>query len=127
MKNNNLDIGKLRHRIKLIDFVEEENELGALVKVEKVIKTIWARVEHKQGKEISLDDKIKNTETLLIKIRYFKDINLNMFQNLLNMYNVQIHINLCMMDGCTSLCIIYKNIYKEAIFYMASTKYIFIN
>lgn len=78
MKNNNLDIGKLRHRIKLIDFVEEENELGALVKVEKVIKTIWARVEHKQGKEISLDDKIKNTETLLIKIRYFKDINLNM-------------------------------------------------
>ena len=33
MKNNNLDIGKLRHRIKLIDFVEEENELGALVKV----------------------------------------------------------------------------------------------
>ena len=78
MKNNNLDIGKLRHRIKLIDFAQEENELGALVKVEKVIKTIWARVEHKQGKEISLDDKIKNTETLLIKIRYFKDINSNM-------------------------------------------------
>lgn len=78
MKNNNLDIGKLRHRIKLIDFTEEENELGALVKVEKAIKTIWARVEHKQGKEINSDDKIKNTETLSIKIRYCKDINLNM-------------------------------------------------
>ena len=78
MKNNNLDIGKLRHRIKLIDFVEEENELGALVKVEKVIKTIWARVEHKQWKEINSDDKIKNTETLSIKIRYCKDIKPNM-------------------------------------------------
>lgn len=78
MKNSNLDIGKLRHRIKLIDFVEKENELGALVKEEKVIKTIWARVEHKQGKEINQDDKIKNAETLSIKIRYCKDINLNM-------------------------------------------------
>ena len=76
--NNNLNIGKLKHRIKLIDFVEEVDKIGQTIKTEKIIKVLWARVEHKQGKEAEFNGKIQNVETLLIKIRYCKEMNLNM-------------------------------------------------
>ncbi len=77
--NNTLDIGRLRHRIEIISYEEIENELGETIKIPKIIKKLWAKVENKTGKEARyINDKINNVEYLRIKIRYFKDITLDM-------------------------------------------------
>lgn len=79
MISNTINIGKLRHRINIIGYEEIENELGETVKMPKIIKKLWAKVENKTGKESKdSNDKIDNVEYLRIKIRYYKDINTNM-------------------------------------------------
>lgn len=79
MINNIIDIGKLRHRISIIDYVDTENELGETIKKPKIIKELWAKIENKTGKEAKyINDKVNNVEYLRIKIRYYKDITTDM-------------------------------------------------
>lgn len=79
MINNTIDIGKLRHRISIIDYMESENDLGEIIKIPVIYKKLWAKVENKTGKEGKyINDKVNNIEYLRIKIRYYKDINTNM-------------------------------------------------
>lgn len=79
MISNTIDIGKLRHRISIIDYMESENDLGEIIKIPVIYKKLWAKVENKTGKEGKyINDKVNNIEYLRIKIRYYKDINTNM-------------------------------------------------
>lgn len=79
MINNTINIGKLRHRISIIDYMESENDLGEIIKIPVIYKKLWAKVENKTGKEGKyINDKVNNIEYLRIKIRYYKDINTNM-------------------------------------------------
>lgn len=79
MISNTINIGKLRHRIEIVDYTESENSFGEMIKIPIVCKKLWAKVENKTGKESKdSNDKINNVECLKIKIRYYKDINTNM-------------------------------------------------
>ncbi|AID44737.1 Phage protein [Candidatus Arthromitus sp. SFB-mouse-NL] len=79
MISNTINIGKLRHRISIIDYMESENDLGEIIKIPVIYKKLWAKVENKTGKEGKyINDKVNNIEYLRIKIRYYKDINTNM-------------------------------------------------
>ena len=79
MINNTINIGKLRYRISIIDYMESENDLGEIIKIPVIYKKLWAKVENKTGKEGKyINDKVNNIEYLRIKIRYYKDINTNM-------------------------------------------------
>ncbi len=73
MISNTINIGKLRHRISIIDYMESENDLGEIIKIPVIYKKLWAKVENKTGKEGKyINDKVNNIEYLRIKIRYYK-------------------------------------------------------
>lgn len=77
--DNSLNIGKLRHRINVIDYVESKNDLGEITKEPLVYRKLWAKIESRMGKESKdINDKVNNVESFKIKIRYCKGINSNM-------------------------------------------------
>lgn len=74
-----MDIGRLNKRVTFCRYSEEENELKQLRQRLKPIKTVWATVEPKSGREYIEADKERPELTHIITVRYQKDITPDMF------------------------------------------------
>ena len=74
-----MDIGRLNKRVTFCRYSEEENELKQLRQQLKPIKTVWATVEPKSGREYIEADKERPELTYIITVRYQKDITPDMF------------------------------------------------
>lgn len=77
-----MDIGRLNKRVTFCQYSEEENELKQLRQRLKPIKTVWATVEPKSGREYIEADKERPELTYIITVRYQKDITPDMFVQL---------------------------------------------
>ena len=62
-----MDIGRTNKRVTFCKFAEEQNEMHQTEQVLKKIRTVWASVEPKSGREY------------IITTRYMKDITPDMF------------------------------------------------
>ena len=74
-----MDIGRLNKRVTFCRYSEEENELKQLRQQLKPIKTVWATVEPKSGREYIEADKERPELTYIITVKYQKDITPDMF------------------------------------------------
>lgn len=74
-----MDIGRLNKRVTFCRYGEEENELKQLGQQLKPVKTVWATVEPKSGRENMEADKLSPELTYIITVRYQKGITPDMF------------------------------------------------
>lgn len=70
-----MNIGELNRRIKILEFVEERDEYGAVDGVWKEIATRWARIEQNGGSEQSDNNQVIARVSTRIIIRYFEILN----------------------------------------------------
>lgn len=74
-----MDIGRTNKRVTFCRFKEEENEMHQTKQVLKKIRTVWASVEPKSGRENIVAEKEHPELTYIITTRYMKDITPDMF------------------------------------------------
>ena len=74
-----MDIGRTNKRVTFCKFAEEQNEMHQTEQVLKKIRTVWASVEPKSGREYIEAEKEHPELTYIITIRYMKDITTDMF------------------------------------------------
>lgn len=74
-----MDIGRTNKRITFCRYIEEENKLKQLKQQLKPIKTVWASVEPRSGREYIEADKEHPELTYVVTVRYQKDITPDMF------------------------------------------------
>ena len=74
-----MDIGRTNKRVTFCKFAEEQNEMHQTEQVLKKIRTVWASVEPKSGRECIEAEKEHPELTYIITTRYMKDITPDMF------------------------------------------------
>ncbi|MCI8483498.1 MAG: phage head closure protein [Lachnospiraceae bacterium] len=74
-----MDIGRTNKRVTFCRYAEEENELKQMQQYLKPIRTVWASVEPKSGKELVEANKDHPELTYVITVRYQKDITSDMY------------------------------------------------
>lgn len=74
-----MDIGRTNKRVTFCRFTEEQNEMHQTTQVLKKIRTVWASVEPKSGREYIEAEKERPELTYIITTRYMKDITPDMF------------------------------------------------
>ena len=74
-----MDIGRTNNRVTFCKFAEEQNEMHQTEQVLKKIRTVWASVEPKSGREYIEAEKEHPELTYIITARYMKDITPDMF------------------------------------------------
>ena len=74
-----MDIGRTNKRVTFCKFAEEQNEMHQTEQVLKKIRTVWASVEPKSGREYIEAEKEHPELTYIITTRYMKDITPDMF------------------------------------------------
>ena len=74
-----MDIGRTNKRVTFCKFAEEQNEMHQTAQVLKKIRTVWASVEPKSGREYIEAEKEHPELTYIITTRYMKDITPDMF------------------------------------------------
>ena len=70
-----MNIGELNRRIKILEFVEEKDEYGAIDGRWKEIATRWARIEQNGGSEQSDNNQVIARVSIKIIIRYYARLN----------------------------------------------------
>ena len=70
-----MNIGELNRRIKILEFVEEKDEYGAIDGYWKEIATRWARIEQNGGSEQSDNNQVIARVSTKIIIRYYALLN----------------------------------------------------
>ncbi len=65
-----MNIGKLRHRVKLLRLSEVQDDFGELIKSYVVYDQVWGRVEPLQGKELEHAKQISGHVSVKVTIRY---------------------------------------------------------
>mgnify|MGYP002624095615 FL=1 len=69
-----INIGRLRNRIQILDYREDENELGQTIKGIVPIRTVWAEIHPLKSKEY-IEAGLTQTETTYkITVRYFEGL-----------------------------------------------------
>lgn len=74
-----MDIGRLDKRVTFCRYSEEENELNQIEQQLKPVKTVWATVEPKSGREYIEANKEHPELIYIITVRYQKDITPDMY------------------------------------------------
>lgn len=74
-----MDIGRTNKRVSFCKFVEEKNEMNQITQVLKKIRTVWASVEPKSGREYIEAEKEHPELTYIITTRYMEDVTPDMF------------------------------------------------
>nr|DAZ00283.1 MAG TPA: Putative head tail adaptor [Caudoviricetes sp.] len=74
-----MDIGRTNKRVSFCKFVEEKNEMNQMTQVLKKIRTVWASVEPKSGREHIEAEKEHPELTYIITTRYMEDVTPDMF------------------------------------------------
>lgn len=74
-----MDIGRTNKRVSFCKFVEEKNEMNQTTQVLKKIRTVWASVEPKSGREYIEAEKEHPELTHIITTRYMEDVTPDMF------------------------------------------------
>lgn len=74
-----MDIGRTNKRVTFCRFTEEQNEMYQTTQALKKIRTVWASVEPKSGREYIEAEKEHPELTYIITTRYMKDITPDMF------------------------------------------------
>ena len=74
-----MDIGRTNKRVSFCKFVEEKNEMNQTTQVLKKIRTVWASVEPKSGREYIEAEKEHPELTYIITTRYMEDVTSDMF------------------------------------------------
>lgn len=74
-----MDIGRTNKRVSFCRFVEEKNEMNQITQVLKKIRTVWASVEPKSGREYIEAEKEHPELTYIITTRYMEDVTPDMF------------------------------------------------
>lgn len=85
-----MNIGRTNKRITFCRYKEETNDLEQETQQLNRIRTVWASVEPKSGREFQEADKDRPELTYIITTRYFKDITPDMF---IEFKNRQFNIN----------------------------------
>nr|DAR37957.1 MAG TPA: Putative head tail adaptor [Caudoviricetes sp.] len=74
-----MDIGRTNKRVSFCKFVEGKNEMNQTTQVLKKIRTVWASVEPKSGREYIEAEKEHPELTYIITTRYMEDVTPDMF------------------------------------------------
>lgn len=74
-----MDIGRTNKRVSFCKFAEEKNEMNQTTQVLKKIRTVWASVEPKSGREYIEAEKEHPELTYIITTRYMEDVTPDMF------------------------------------------------
>lgn len=74
-----MDIGRANKRVTFCRYQEEKNALNQLEQRLKPVKTVWASVEPKSGREHVEADKERPELTYVITVRYQEGITPDMF------------------------------------------------
>ena len=69
-----MNIGKLRHRVKLQGLTENQDGYGQAVKSYTTYATVWASIEPLQGRELEHAKQISAETNHRVTIRYNSDI-----------------------------------------------------
>lgn len=65
-----MDIGKLRHRVDLLEFFEKRDEYGGVIGEWRVVERLWADVRPISGNEYYLTQQVTAECTTSITVRY---------------------------------------------------------
>lgn len=85
-----MDIGRTNKRVSFCRFVEEKNEMNQTTQVLKKIRTVWASVEPKSGREYIEAEKEHPELTYIITTRYMDDVTPDMFiQHKQRLFNIR--------------------------------------
>lgn len=74
-----MDIGRTNKRVSFCKFAEEKNEMNQTTQVLKKIRTVWASVEPKSGREYIEAEKEHPELTYIITTRYMEDVTPDMY------------------------------------------------
>lgn len=74
-----MDIGRTNKRVSFCKFVEEKNEMNQMTQVLKKIRTVWASVEPKSGREHIEAEKEHPELTYIITTRYMDNVTPDMY------------------------------------------------
>lgn len=74
-----MDIGRTNKRVSFCKFTEEKNEMNQTTQVLKKIRTVWASVEPKSGREYIEAEKEHPELTYIITTRYMEGITPDMY------------------------------------------------
>lgn len=74
-----MDIGRTNKRVTFCRFEENQNEMHQTQQIIKKIRTVWASVEPKSGREFIEAEKEHPELTYIVTIRYMNDITPDMF------------------------------------------------
>lgn len=74
-----MDIGRTNKRVSFYKFAEEKNEMNQTTQVLKKIRTVWASVEPKSGREYIEAEKEHPELTYIITTRYMEGITPDMY------------------------------------------------
>ena len=74
-----MDIGRTNKRVIFCRYAEQENELHQTQQVLQKIRTVWASVEPKSGREYIEAEKEYPELTYIVTTRYMPDITPDMF------------------------------------------------
>lgn len=74
-----MDIGRTNKRVSFCKFVEEKNKMNQTTQVLKKIRTVWASVEPKSGREYIEAEKEHPELTYIITTRYMENVTPDMF------------------------------------------------
>ena len=69
-----MNIGKLRHRITLLNQVNDVNDYGASVQTWRTVATVWAEVRPLSGREYFSAQQVQSEVTTQIWLRYIDGI-----------------------------------------------------
>jgi len=73
-----IDPGELDRKIDLRSWSDVQSSTGAVVTTHALLATVWAKVEHAQGKEMLLADKETAVQNTLFTIRHRTDLDKKM-------------------------------------------------
>ena len=89
MPKFNIRAGQLRHRLKIDERAEEDNEYGDTEPQWAEKSEVWGRIETLKAGESVFSDKSQNRATSLVTVRYRRDLDPTMrFRNDHNIYNI---------------------------------------
>lgn len=69
-----MNIGELKKRITILEFVEVRDEFGGIDGSWNVIATRWAKIEQNGGSEISDNNQVQAKQSTKIVMRYFDNL-----------------------------------------------------
>ena len=91
-----INVGRFNKRIGILDWVEEENELGQTINKLKSVREVWAEIHPLKGREYIEGQMLEAETTYKITCRYFGEINEDM---LISYGNLQLMIiSICDVD-----------------------------